>query len=121
MTAFSKGLLNDDDISLKHRWIYTALHSAAGDPGIFRNALRRKSWRRSERLPRRVTDTSGWHWVALACLILFFTCILNFTLIWQPYSDSDLTIAEQFKRNPRLSPECAPGSARKSICLEGWR
>lgn len=28
-----------------------------------------------------VTGSSGWHWVALACLILFFTCILNFTLI----------------------------------------
>jgi preprotein translocase subunit SecY len=56
-----------------------------------------------------VSENSGWHWAALACLILLFTYILNFSLIWQPYTDSTLSIAEQFKREGAFIPGVRPG------------
>jgi preprotein translocase subunit SecY len=40
----------------------------------------------------------GLYWTLLAGLIIAFTYISNYTLLWKPYADSDLSLAETLRR-----------------------
>lgn len=53
---------------------------------------------------------SGWYWVTLAGLIVLFTYICNFSMLWQPPSNKDLSLAEQLKRAGSYIPGVRPGS-----------
>ncbi|MFZ0793586.1 MAG: hypothetical protein WAM65_07445 [Candidatus Korobacteraceae bacterium] len=52
-----------------------------------------------------VTPASGWFWVALACLIIYFTFIYNFSVLWQ----RDEPISESLKKAGAFIPGLRPG------------
>jgi len=52
-----------------------------------------------------VTPASGWYWMALACLIIFFTFVYNFSLLWQ----RDTPISDSLKKDGAFIPGLRPG------------
>jgi preprotein translocase subunit SecY len=52
-----------------------------------------------------VTPASGWYWIALAALIVFFTYIYNVSLLWQ----RDEPISESLKKAGAFIPGLRPG------------
>lgn len=51
------------------------------------------------------TPASGWYWIALAGLIVFFTYIYNFSVLWQ----RDEPISESLKKAGAFIPGLRPG------------
>ena len=51
------------------------------------------------------TPASLWHWAALACLIIFFTYVYNFSVLWQ----RDEPISERLKKEGGFIPGLRPG------------
>ncbi len=56
-------------------------------------------------LTKWVTPASGWYWIALACLIVLFTYIYNYSILWQ----GDQPIAQNLKVGGAYVPGLRPG------------
>ena len=54
---------------------------------------------------------SDWFWAALACLIVLFTYVRNFAVIWPGWSKEDISAAERMKKNGTSFSGVRPGDA----------
>jgi len=57
------------------------------------------------------TPSNGLYWIALVCLIVLFVYICNFSQIWRPFSNEDLSLAESLKRHGFFISGVRPGNA----------
>jgi len=62
---------------------------------------------------------AGSYWLLLACLIVLFTYIYNFQLIWQPFRDSEMSLADSLIKgpNPAFIPGIRPGKATQKYLM----
>ena len=52
----------------------------------------------------------GLYWIILGALVILFTYLTNFALIWKPFADSDVSIATDLKRKGKfIVPGIRPG------------
>lgn len=56
------------------------------------------------------TPSNGLYWITFASLIVLFTYICNFSVIWKPFSNEDLSLAEHFRHNWYYVPGLRPGA-----------
>ncbi len=65
------------------------------------------SWQRWLLVP---TDPArGWYWVLLGVLVIAFTYVTNFTVLWKPQNDSDESLAEALRKQGMFIPGIRPG------------
>jgi len=68
---------------------------------------------------------SGWtrldgdlYWIAFVCLVVLFVYICNFSQIWQPFSNEELSLAESLKRQWFFIPGVRPGNATEGYLCQ---
>ena len=57
------------------------------------------------------TPASGWYWALLACLIVLFTYVVNFSAIQRGLSDEDVSLVEDMRNIGAYIPGLRPGPA----------
>lgn len=94
--------------------------SAVGFLLLFQIAAMALSWAFPGRLPGAeqlllapTRQEHGLYWALLAGLVVVFTYLNNFALLWKPFADSDRSLAEALRRNPQggFIPGVRPGAA----------
>jgi len=55
------------------------------------------------------TPNSVWYWIALSGLIVFYTYVFNFYMLWHPFKDSETSLSEHLRRNGQFIPGVRPG------------
>lgn len=64
-------------------------------------------------------QASGIYWALLAAMVVAFTYLTNFTLLWKPFKDSDLSVSEHLRRTAgSYIPGVRPGD-RTDAYLSG--
>lgn len=56
-----------------------------------------------------ITGGGVWYWAVLACLIILFTYISNFSVLWEPMFSDGLPLVESLRRQSAYIPGFRPG------------